>query len=640
MFAFNDESNVGDKRSASSALLLQEDEEDEDEDEEIVPEIYQQLVNKKENVEKIPEQSDAYVESRQAIEMDAWDANAWFKMLDEVKSNRSGSFTVLEACEMFLKQYPRSSSVWMLYCDTLISLKKDQAAIEEAFKKCLKQCRNVALWKSYLQYMKTVTVDAAPRENYQLERKNLEHLYDICLESVGLVIDSDGIYQSYIAFIKSWPELSAQDPGRKLAALRKVYQRCISIPINNLDGFYREYVTLEKAISEHLAEQLLPELTEKYTEAKLVYKERKRLYSCINIDFLARNRDVCTNTNIYELEQLGAWTKYIRYEMSMKESMEESQHKSLMCLVFEQCLCCFRYYPEIWMSYCNYIKSTNITSSVLPIRALFREAISIIPSCAVLRIAWAEVEEEFGNVEISRDILKQGYEATLTPIAFGALQRFIYKKDGKTAARKCFSETYPLRMEALSQSKSESRSKLGLEVYLMHAELELNLNCDPTTALSILRYAQKHCQGDDAPISSDADVSFQHSHVDFNIYYVRLMTRVLLQLGKIDEVRCVFHIAFDSLLTICGLGSGSKTVGSASGHDAEATGSHATSAAPAVDAGLTVLSTSPLPMVLTSDSIAAASTTNTSIISSAINKEVFMKTQWLLWEEFLVIENT
>lgn len=49
---------------------------------------------------------------------------------------------------------------------------------------------------------------------------------------------------------------------------------CVTaIPTNRIDDFWKGYVAIEKSVSEHLAEQLMPAHSEKYTEAKLIYKE-------------------------------------------------------------------------------------------------------------------------------------------------------------------------------------------------------------------------------------------------------------------------------------------------------------------------------------------------------------------------------
>ena len=305
MFSFNEvKSESGSKRNASSALLLQQEDDDE-EDEEIIPQVYQPPVL---------EESAEYSEARQSIELDVWDVNAWMILIDEVKSKRSGALTIIQACDMFLKQFPKCAQIWQLYCEALLA-DGLEAKAEEFYKKNTKSCRNVSFWKSYILYVKKITIDrtSKTKDNYQVEKRKLESVFESALENIGLTIDSYAIWRMHIDFIKDWPDIHATDPGKKLAALRKIYQRCICIPIDGMDDFFKEYVTLEKSVGEHLAEQLLPEYTEKYTNAKLIYKERKRLMNKIDITKLSRVPGIVNN--FHELEQLDAWNKYIRYKI-------------------------------------------------------------------------------------------------------------------------------------------------------------------------------------------------------------------------------------------------------------------------------------------------------------------------------------
>ena len=224
--------------------------------------------------------------------------------------------------------------------------------------------------------------------------------------------------------------------------------------------------------------------------------------------------------------------------------MDAALHRQLMTLVFEQCLCCFRLHPEVWLSFCRYTRAQLKDLShanVLVLRKMYIKAVSIIPHCALLRIAWSEMEEEAGNMEVSRDILKQCYELVPSPLTFSVLQRHIRRKDGKTAARKCFSETLPLRVER----------KLPIEVYYAHAELELNMNADPQTACNILKLAQKHSsaaaargaekgadKGLTAPAASGGSSAAAGVYsIEYDIAYIRLMTRVLVQLNDIEQLR-------------------------------------------------------------------------------------------------------
>lgn len=133
-----------------------------------------------------------------------------------------------------------------------------------------------------------------------------------------------------------------------------------------------------------------------------------------------------------------------------------------MSMLFDQCLCCFRLHPEVWMTIAHYEYGTYHRR--LPeARAVLREAIETIPDVVLLRVALAELEECHGGangVDAAREVLRTAFEAQPSVQSFSVYQRFVRRKDGVTAARKLFSETLPLRKEG----------KLGYEVSRFQGE--------------------------------------------------------------------------------------------------------------------------------------------------------------------------
>lgn len=95
---------------------------------------------------------------------------------------------------------------------------------------------------------------------------------------------------------------------------------------------------------------------------------------------------------------------------------------------------------------CSYIyRFTECFAGVSAARQVYREAITSLPNIAMLRIAYAEFEEQYGSSGLVPVILKSAYEAIPSLLTFSAWQRCIRRKEGKIPARKCFSDTFPLR---------------------------------------------------------------------------------------------------------------------------------------------------------------------------------------------------
>ena len=130
----------------------------------------------------------------------------------------------------------------------------------------------------------------------------------------------------------------------------------------------------------------------------------------------------------------------------------------MMRLVFEQCLCCLLHHSEVWMTFAKFQQQVGGTTDA---RSVYKEAIEIVPDVVSLRLALAELEESHGSKESSKAVLKMAYERIPCAFTFSALQRFIRRREGITAARKLFSDTLSIR-------RDPAKEALGLEVSLLH----------------------------------------------------------------------------------------------------------------------------------------------------------------------------
>jgi hypothetical protein len=126
-----------------------------------------------------------------------------------------------------------------------------------------------------------------------------------------------------------------------------------------------------------------------------------------------------------------------RQELKGCEGMDAEHHRQYLLMLYDQCLCCFRHHAEVWVS----LAQLEMTSSgATAARTIFREGIEVVPSSALLRIAFAEMEEQFGTLDTARDVLDASFQAVPSALMFSAYQRFLRRNDGVNAARRIFSE--------------------------------------------------------------------------------------------------------------------------------------------------------------------------------------------------------
>lgn len=94
------------------------------------------------------------------------------------------------------------------------------------------------------------------------------------------------------------------------------------------------------------------------------------------------------------------------------------------------------------------------------------QAVETLPTVAGLRIALAELEEQYGAgsgqglaVEGARGVYREAFESLPSAYTFAAYQRFVRRVDGIIAGRRLFSDTWKMRQD----------KKLGVEVRVIRA---------------------------------------------------------------------------------------------------------------------------------------------------------------------------
>lgn len=456
-----------------------------------------------------------FINAENAVKLDRWDVTSWITFLEEVEEGKGRKgLSIDDAYKSFLESYPRAAPFWKTLTEYHIR-KKDYDAAQAVFSQCLEKCRSVVLWHSYLSMMKTLTVDTVSKysDNFTEERKKLENSFESAVKNVGTSVDSSSIWGAYIDFVKDWPEVGAVDSGRKLTALRSIYQRCVCTPLDDIDTFWSAYEQLELRAGEHHAEKVLPEFSPRKDHAKAVLKDRKQLITGkISLDRLA----IPPTQSLVDLKQLDNWKKLLIFELTNPENLDDEGHQSHMIMIFDQSLCVLQHFAEIWLSYSDYLSKIKGADSA---KTLLQEAVVILPQVASISIAIAELDEREGQIDAARTILNQLFTSQPSAFSFSVLQRFIRRVDGIDAARKLFESTHTARMNA---SKA---AVLGYyAIYMAHAELEINCNNEALVALRVLELATKR---------------FPFANKD--VGFVRLMALVLVRLQMAVALRSLYE---------------------------------------------------------------------------------------------------
>lgn len=223
-------------------LTLDEDSSEEDEDLDFQKALQDAIKNQQKQIltENIIQfttyESSDFIDAQKAINENRWDSTAWELFIEEVENGRGGKFSKVDAYIQATNQFPRAWKFWKRLVDHYMEV-GDVQPCEDAFKKCLQKCRNTDLWLSYLTLTRQKTIDKNPpnSEQYANSKRIYESAFEKALENIGMSFDSHIIWRKYLDFVKDWPESGALDAGRKLTALREIYQKAICNPMDDLD---------------------------------------------------------------------------------------------------------------------------------------------------------------------------------------------------------------------------------------------------------------------------------------------------------------------------------------------------------------------------------------------------------------------
>ncbi len=125
----------------------------------------------------------------------------------------------------------------------------------------------VPIWRAYLHYIRRQNPiplvagppgapdHAARQAAAEVVRETVKAAYELALRECGTDIASGPVWAEYLAFLgeraseaaaggaTSWEVQQAQD------ALRRTYQRAVGVPVDGLEGVWREYDAFENRLN-------------------------------------------------------------------------------------------------------------------------------------------------------------------------------------------------------------------------------------------------------------------------------------------------------------------------------------------------------------------------------------------------------
>ncbi|KAI8807587.1 hypothetical protein BJ742DRAFT_812149 [Cladochytrium replicatum] len=352
------------------------------------------------------------------LKANEWDTDSWSAYLLECTKTNDVD-TTREAYEEILKQFPTLARQWINYIE-FEQKNKAYDKVEALFGRCLLYVPSIDLWKCYLNYIrKTHSPANFPPERKAEARATINKAFEFVLNHIGLDKDSASIWIDYIQFIRAKETTTPYEEQRKMDELRRVYQRALVIPLNNIEQLWKDYDNYEMSLNKQLAKKLLAERSPAYMTARTALREMKNL-----IEPIEKAQKIWMpkppSWSEKECSVLAMWKRYIAWEKSNPLQFEEKEKPSLIARVvyaYRLALAMLRQYPEVWYDAAAYLSENGKVDDAV---AMLKTGIEILPRSLLLNFSLAEIEEsrkkDFNDIKPIFDILISGLEHQIIDI--------------------------------------------------------------------------------------------------------------------------------------------------------------------------------------------------------------------------------
>lgn len=136
-------------------------------------------------------------------------------------------------------------------------------------------------------------------------------------------------------------------------SLRRVYQRAVQIPLENVQKLWEDYESFENGLNRTLAKKFMADLSPSFIQARQVLRElRNHLHPLWPQGSMS---DILLPTvptfDASERALVGKWKAYLKWEEANPLLLEDKDKPTLIAriqMAYRKAIIRMRYYPEIW----------------------------------------------------------------------------------------------------------------------------------------------------------------------------------------------------------------------------------------------------------------------------------------------------
>jgi cleavage stimulation factor subunit 3 len=476
------------------------------------------------------------------IELSKYDVEAWQSLISELKS-RPRTPELLDFIRQIygdmLEVFPTSCTTWKGYLDLEMSsgggTEAASSTVSGIFSNCLLKVKSLDVWRVYIKHVKSMNVLDAPEG-----LSAVKQAYEFTLDHLGTDISSGTLWMEYIHFLQQANAMTlfgqtamGNEESAKLVAIRRAFQRAVTIPTHSLESLWRDYEKFENGVNRQLGKQILNDLQSQYSASRTIYRGLKKKWEGIKVDMLATPPNPKQKVG-GDYGQQTLWTKLIAFERSNPLKLEKDPLSVRVELVYNQCLLCLYHYPEVWYEYAIWHADNDRQSNA---STVFKDACAALPTCTILYFAAADFEASQENMKEAKSIYENllSRASDLDRDTQGQIwiqyMRFLRRIEGPSSSRKLFLRArksegcthHIYSTSALLEWQNGKDMKvaknifeLGLKVFLKNTEYVLEYASflisqgDISNARTLYERALTVAQGADAKIIWNEYLKFEY----------------------------------------------------------------------------------------------------------------------------------
>ncbi|WVQ78099.1 hypothetical protein IAT38_000180 [Cryptococcus sp. DSM 104549] len=301
------------------------------------------------------------------------DARVWYDVLAVDNPTATQPLLGLINLELALNNFPQVESLFAK------ALKGPSGGITAS--------ADVSVWTAYLHYIRRQNPVPEGTSSVESVRSTITKAYEFALNECGVDKESGGIWDEYIKFVASGPSSNQWEVQAKQDALRKVYQRAVCIPLNNIEALWKAYDAFETSISKLTAKKFLAERSPAYMTARTALRELRALTDKLPRAVLPPKPSFTDK----DRAMVNAWKAVLSWEEGNPLVIQDQAVlEARIGYALRKFLGEMRHFPEAW-----HHASTYYSKNGKPEEAAetLKAGIEACPKSFLLTFSFTEVEE-------------------------------------------------------------------------------------------------------------------------------------------------------------------------------------------------------------------------------------------------------